>query len=337
VTEHQAHTTVCECGCKTKAKIPDEVLSSNFGENLMGLISYLTAVLRVSRRGIKEFCLTFLNLQICLGTIQNILEYTSKALEQPVEEIKSKLPEEPVINGDETGWGDRWLWIVVGSIFYYFHVAKSRGSQVLKEVLGDVYEGILCVDRWGAYTKYNKGIIQFCWAHLKRDFLGVIKVGRSLQSTEAILFGKIMERLRKRVMAIWYDFKGGKISRVELIEKSEPIINLIKKCLSKYEHSEEKCVRTLAGNLLKHCDKLFVFIYYEGVEPTNNISERGLRPAVQWRKLCFGNRSDDGAILTSRLLTVVRTRWLQKQNPLEFLGTAIKAYRYGGKIPSLLG
>lgn len=336
VVEHQAYTTICDCGAKTKAKISDGVLASNFGENLMGLISYLTSVLRVSRRGIKEFCLTFLNLQICLGTIQNILEYTSKALKQPVEAIKSKLPEQRVINGDETGWYGRWLWILVGTTFYYFHVAKSRGSQVLKEVLGEVYKGILCVDRWGAYTKYHKGIIQFCWAHLKRDFLGIIKVGRSLQSTEAILFGKTMERLRKRIMAIWYDFKDGKISRLELIEQSKPIINLIKRCFLKYEHSGENCVRTLSRKLLKHFDKLFVFIYYEGVEPTNNIAEQGIRPAVQWRKLCFGNRSDDGAILTSRLLTVVRTCWLQNRNPLEFLRNAIKAYRYGGEIPSLL-
>ena len=140
----------------------------------MGLISYLTAVLRVSRRGIKEFCLTFLNLTICLGSIQNILEYSSNALEQPVEEVKSKLPEQKVINGDETGWYGRWLWIFVTSTFYYFHVAKSRGSVVLKETIGDVFDGILCVDRWGACTKYHKGLIQFCWAHLKRDFLGVI-------------------------------------------------------------------------------------------------------------------------------------------------------------------
>ncbi|MBC8181008.1 IS66 family transposase zinc-finger binding domain-containing protein [candidate division KSB1 bacterium] len=52
VTEHQAHTTICSCGCQTKAQIPDEVLVSNFGENLMALISYLTAVMRVSRKGV---------------------------------------------------------------------------------------------------------------------------------------------------------------------------------------------------------------------------------------------------------------------------------------------
>ena len=336
VTEHQAHTTICECGCKTKAVIPEEVLVSNFGENLMGLISYLTAVLRVSRRGIKEFCLTFLNLTICLGSIQNILEYSSDALAEPVQEVKSKLPEQKVINGDETGWYGRWLWIFVTSTFYYFHVAESRGSVVLKETIGNVFDGILCVDRWGAYTKYHKGLIQFCWAHLKRDFLGIINVGRKVDVNEAIVFGKTLERLRKRIMSLWYDFKDEKISRSELINKSEPFINLMKKCFSKHQHSQEKCVRTLSRKLLKHFDYLFVFIYREGVEPTNNISEQGVRYAVQWRKLCFGNKSDAGAVLTSRLLTATRTCWLYKRNALEYLGNVIKAYRYGEKIPSLL-
>jgi transposase len=33
----------------------------------------------------------------------------------------------------------------------------------------------------------------------------------------------------------------------------------------------------------------------EGIEPTNNISERALRPAVIWRKLSFGTQSARGS------------------------------------------
>ena len=84
---------------------------------------------------------------------------------------------------------------------------------------------------------------------------------------------------------------------------------------------------------LKH---LFTFIFHEGVDPTNNFSERGIRPAVQWRKICFGNRSDNGAVLTSRLLTATRTCWLQKRNALEFLVSTINAYRKSLPAPSLL-
>ncbi len=336
ITEHQAHTTLCECGCQTSASLPAVVLKSNFGPRLASIIAYLAAVLHVSRRGTREFCETLLNINIALGSVQNLLEDTSGALEPVDKELKDALPKESVLNSDETGWRDRWLWIFVASTFIYFQVAKTRSSKVLVDVLGMVYKGILCVDRWGAYTKYHKGLFQICWAHLKRDFLGILKIGQATQSEDAILFGQTMEKLRKKLMAIWYQFKSGEISRAELIKKTKSIRNAIKRYLIEYLHSEEKCVKNLAGKLFKRFDHLFTFILYEGVEPTNNMAERGIRPAVQWRKICFGNRSDNGAVLTSRLLTVTRTCWLQKRNPLEFLVAAITAHRSGQAAPSLI-
>jgi len=336
ITEYQAHSTLCECGFKTSASLPSEVLKSNFGPRLSSIIAYLAGVLHVSRRGTQEFCETLLNLNIALGSVQNLLEDTSGALDPIDRELREALPEEPVINSDETGWRDRWLWIFVGSTFIYFQVAKSRSSKVLVDVLGKVYEGILCVDRWGAYTKYHKGVFQICWAHLKRDLRGVLKVGEATQSHDAILFAETMEKLRKKLMAIWYRYKKGEVSRAELVKKSRPIRNAIKRSLQEYVDAEERCVRTLADNLLKRFNDLFTFILYDGVEPTNNIAERGIRPAVQWRKICFGNRSDNGAFLTSRLLTVTRTCWLQKRNSLEFLVEAITAHRSGKTAPSLI-
>jgi transposase len=336
ITEHQGHTTLCDCGCQTSASLPAEVLISNFGPRLTSIMAYLASVLHVSRRGTREFCETLLNINIALGSVQNLLEGTSDALEPIDKKLKDALPKEPVLNSDETGWRDRWLWIFVASTFIYFQAAKSRSSKVLVDVLGNVYQGILCVDRWGAYTKYHKGLFQICWAHLKRDFLGILKIGEAAQSENAIVFAQTMEILRKKIMAVWYLFKEGHISRSELIKKTKSARNAMKLCLKQYMHSEEKCVQTLAKKLFKRFDDLFTFIFYEGVEPTNNIAERGIRPAVQWRKICFGNRSDNGAALTSRLLTVTRTCWLQKRNPLEFLVDTVTAHRSGQTAPSLI-
>ena len=285
---------------------------------------------------LQEFLETLLNVNVSLGSVQNLLDSSSCALEKPNEELRMALSNEPAVNADETGWRDRWLWIFVASNFIYFHVAKSRSSKALVDVFGDFFKGILCVDRWGAYLKYHKGHFQLCWAHLKRDILGILKTGQTLGSEDAIVFAWKMEELRKSLMARWYKFKGGTVSRAELIKKTARIRGLIKKCLRDYKDSRDKCVRRLARNLLKRFDHLFSFIFHEGLEPTNNIAERGIRPAVQWRKICFGNRSDDGAVITSRLLTVTRTSWLQERNPLEFLVDAITAFRNGKEAPSLL-
>jgi hypothetical protein len=93
--------------------------------------------------------------------------------------------------------------------------------------------------------------------------------------------------------------------------------------------------RTSRG-LLKHWNHLFTFLEHEGVEPTNNSAERGIRPAVQWRKICFGNQSNAGQVLTARLLTATRTCFLQNKNPFEFLVDSITAHRLGLPTPSLL-
>jgi hypothetical protein len=60
-------------------------------------------------------------------------------------------------------------------------------------------------------------------------------------------------------------------------------------CLQMYELSADAEVARMARGLLTHWEHLFAFREHEGVESTNNLAERGIRPAVQWRKICFGN------------------------------------------------
>jgi|TARA_B100000315_G_C14566025_1_gene583012 transposase len=336
VTEYQVFDLSGVCGKIHKGRLPSDIARSNFGPRLTAICAYFTAVLRVPRRALQECLLTLFRVRLSLGSTQNLLEDTSKALEDTCRELVQELPLQPVVNADETGWHKRWLWIFVVTGFIYFHVAKSRASTVLRDIFGERYTGILCVDRWGAYTKYHKGLFQICWGHLKRDFAGVEKVGENIESDEAIGFAQRMEDLRKKLMSIWYRFKDGELTRKQLIDKSRHTRALIWKCLEQHKDSSQRCVKVLAGRLWKRKQHLFTFISHEGVEPTNNISERGLRSAVQWRKICFGNRSDRGAVLTSRLLTATRTCWLKKRDALEFLVSAITAHRKGQPAPSLL-
>ena len=190
-------------------------------------------------------------------------------------------------------------------------MAKSRSSKVLVDVLGEIYKGILCVDRWGAYTKYHTGLFQICWAHLRRDFLGIRKVGEATQSDDAILFAKTMEELRKKLMAIWYRFKKGEISRAELVKKTLRTRNAMKQCLQDYVVSEKKWGQTLAKNLLKRFNDLFTFIFHEGVEPTNNIAERALRELVVIRKIIGSLRNNKGAKIIETIMTMITT-WQQR-------------------------
>jgi len=74
----------------------------------------------------------------------------------------------------------------------------------------------------------------------------------------------------------------------------------------------------------------------EGVEPTNNVSERALRPAVLWRKGSFGSDREAGSRFAERLLTVAATCRRQRRPLLAFLVAAGEAALQGTGAPSLL-
>jgi transposase len=126
------------------------------------------------------------------------------------------------------------------------------------------------------------------------------------------------------------------IDRRQLLERSIPIQKRIFKLAERHLDSSHKEICNLAMAFFEHNDRLFTFLEEEGVEPTNNISERKLRPAVQWRKICFGNRSEAGELATSRLLTVAGTCQMQGVNTLVYLSAAIAAHRRRQAVPSLL-
>ena len=73
-----------------------------------------------------------------------------------------------------------------------------------------------------------------------------------------------------------------------------------------------------------------------GVEPTNNGAERALRPAVLWRKGCFGSDSEAGSRFAERRLTVVASCRQQGRPLLDFLVAAGEAAVRRVSPPSLL-
>jgi transposase len=81
---------------------------------------------------------------------------------------------------------------------------------------------------------------------------------------------------------------------------------------------------------------LWNLVWFPGVEPTNNVAERALRPAVIWRRISGGTASESGSRFVERMLTVVATCRQQGRNVLEYLTACLEADRRGQLIPSLL-
>ena len=335
--EYQCHRVVCpECGESTRAPLPKEA-TGHFGPQLTALIAYLTVVCRMPRRVVEALLGQVLGIDISLGSTQKCWEEASQAVAAPCQELKKQLKNEPVLNVDETGWrtnGDkRFLWAFVAARYVVYTVAATRSSQVLRDLLGKVFRGILCSDRFRAYLKYHSGKAQFCWAHLKRNLLGIVEFTKS-SAVERFCRDALAQHAR--LFRLWHKFRGGQIDRSQLLLRSIPIQKRIFELAERNLDRPHREVRNLATALYEHNERLFTFLEHEGVEPTNNSVERALRTGVQWRKICFGNRSANGELATSRLLTVAETCDLQRLNILAYLSAAILSHRRRQPVASLL-
>jgi transposase len=342
VTEYQYPKLVCPCCQKgTRAELRPEH-GHEIGERLTAVISYLIVSRKMTRRDVAATMQDLLGVDISVGSVQKAWEETADAVEAPYTELEQALPSEPVLNGDETGSrtnGDkRWVWVLCSSWFVFYHIASSRGVEVLVQLLGTAFAGILCSDRCPTYLSYHRGLAQFCWAHLQRTLKGI---GEFASTPDAVHFARDMLSAVGRLFNLWYRFRGEAeegerlLSRTELIQQSIPIQKKICRLAAKYLDSEDREVRNFATAIYQHWDKLFTFLEHEGVEPTNNFPERVLRLFVLIRKITYGNRSAKGEIALARLLTVTQTCKLQQRPLLDYLLTAVHCHRRRQPVPSL--
>jgi len=337
VIEYQCHRVICpQCQKSTRAPIPEQAKRQT-GPQLTALVAYLTVTCRMPRRVLETVLEQVLGTAVSVGNTQACWEEASEAAAAPCQQLERQLQREAVLNVDETGWrtnGEkRYLWAFVAPAFVLYTIAKTRGSELLIQLLGAVFEGILCSDRFSGYLKYHKGKAQFCWAHLKRNILGVLDFTK-FTATER--FCRDALAVHASLFRLWHKFRSGLIDRPQLLKRSIRLQQRLFVLAETNLDSPDRQVQNLARALFEHADRLVTFLEYAGVEPTNNSAERALRTGVQWRKICFGNRSAAGELATARLLTVTQTCRLQQRSPLQYLASAISCHRSRQTVPSLL-
>jgi transposase len=101
------------------------------------------------------------------------------------------------------------------------------------------------------------------------------------------------------------------------------------------KRARHRYTRTFAKNLLKAWPALWTFTELDGVEPTNNAAERGLRGAVIYRKLSLGSQSEQGEHTIERLLSASVTCRLQKRSLFAYLTNLLTAKTRGDPPPLL--
>ncbi|NLZ45643.1 MAG: transposase [Clostridiales bacterium] len=108
------------------------------------------------------------------------------------------------------------------------------------------------------------------------------------------------------------------LSNEEYRSAKKDIRKRFKKLCSSPElaHHESDNIRK---RLITFKDELFVFLKYPAIPPTNNPAVQGIRNAVLFRKISFGNMTERGKHNVSVIMTIIRTAKLRRLNPLKVL------------------
>jgi transposase len=319
------------------AALPDEVRKGGLlAADITAFVSFMKSSCHMSYSTIQQFFEQLMKLDISRGMLCKATKKTSEALKSSYDQLAEHLPDESQVNVDETGHHDdgvlHWTWCFDTLRYSLFRIDKSRGSKVLEEMLGKDFAGIIGTDYWGAYRKYARLFdvrMQYCIAHLIRDirFLAEHKVKKLSRWANKLLgwLKKLFDTLHRRDKLTEKGFMRSmeKIKRGFLkIVRRPPDHKLAKKLARRFEGES--------------AEDYFRFMSEPNVEPTNNGTERQIRPVVIDRRITQGTRGQAGMRWCERIWTAVATCKKQQQNVSDFIHESIIAHWSNKKYPSLI-
>lgn len=345
--EHRAYACYCEdCDEIHYAPFPEEVVKEGlFKARLTALVAYMKNGCHASFSTLRKFLRDVIGVTVSRGYLVKLIQKASQALAPSYEELLNRLPLETTLNVDETGHKENgdlfWTWVFKADLYVLFRIDKSRGSQVLIELLGREFEGTIGCDYFSAYRKYMKDfnvLVQFCIAHLIRD----IKFLTKLPDEQTQAYGKKLLNAVKRMFKCIHDAEEmspadfqsamektkARILRIAIHEAPSRINDDGKQALN---HAQN-----MANRFRLHGEAYFRFITTPGMDPTNNVAEQAIRFIVIDRYVTQGTRSAKGREANQRLWTVIGTCALQGRSAFNFILQAVHAFFYDEPAPSLL-
>lgn len=334
VTEWQLHRLACAaCGKATRAALPDDARGA-FGPRLHALTALLVGRFKLSHREVPELLREVFAIEMSDGAVTGCLQAISASLEAPVAAVETLAREQAVAHVDETGWrlGARraWVWVFVTAIATFFRVRPSRGGAVARDLIG-TFAGVLASDRWAAYDYFPLARRQLCWAHLKREWQRFIDRGGADAEV-----GRPLLAMTRRLFRHWRRFRQGAKAHGDLRYDLEHVRRAVTRWLRRGAATASGPTAGTCREVLARVEALWTFTRHEGVDPTNNLAERHIRPAVIWRKVSYGSDSTRGARFAERMLTVAATLRQHGRNLMAYLIAALLAHRQSATSPPLI-
>jgi transposase len=338
VEEHVSPEYWCgHCQRSFHAPMPKAIEKGGLvGPRLTALIAYLKGVCHASFSTVRKFLRDVVQVTLSRGQLVKVLSKVSAALDGPYQELLTLLPGAAHLNVDETGHKENgtlmWTWCFRAELYTLFKIDPHRSADVLIEVLGREFDGVLGSDCFSAYRRYMREcdvVVQFCLAHLIRDvkFLTTLpgkaerNYGERLREALRELFGLIHRREQMPARQFQQQLQ---VARDQVLR------------LGTTQVPPGRLAQAMAKRLATHGASYFTFVTTPGVEPTNNLAEQAIRFVVIDRHITQGTRSESGQRWSERIWTVLATCAQQGRNVWEYLNAAVASYFEGEVTPSLL-
>jgi hypothetical protein len=315
VIEHQYVERRCpQCGkrCTPPVDLAGIVLGQGrIGIGLASMIATLREEGRWPIETVQWYLATFHGLRWSVGAVVDILDRVAAAGAGHLEAILARIRGSPVVHGDETGWREAgrngYTWTFSTPTERYF-VHGSREKEMVDEVLGDEFSGVLVSDFYAAYNHYP-GMKQRCWAHLLREVHELRVAHPSDASVQAWatavheVFVEAKEQAAAGLGAVEAQRMKGEYER-RLWAIAAPFVE-----------DATAPQRKLSVRMQRHIEELFVFVTELAVPADNNAAERSLRHLVTSRKISGGTRSDQGPATKMALSSIFGTWRARSLNP----------------------
>jgi transposase len=305
--------TCPHCARAFKAAAPaDMAPGSPFGPNLRALALHLRFSQGIGFDRLQGVFRDVFGLAISQGALVNMARAAVAPFAAQAARLGDRLRQSPVLASDETGLRvagrNGWLWVIHHADCAVFRADPSRAKRVLEDFLGEHRPAFWISYRYGGQKGLATRGHQFCLAHLIRDAQYAVDAGDTgfapgflALLKRACRLGAIRDRLSDDQLAACHRKCVKKLSELLQRPPTHPKGAKLQKAMAKGRGS------------------LFLFVANRALEPTNNGSERALRPCVTFRKITGGFRTAWGAHLYADIRSVLETARRRALPPLQAL------------------
>ncbi len=211
------------------------------------------------------------------------------------------------VHADETGWRigtlSAWLWVFTNREITVYAIRANRSSDVVVDVLGREFKGILVSDDFVAYDdrRLTTWLKQRCLSHLLTD----LKEMQENKSGRALQFARQMDRLLREALQLKQEKPS--LDPFTFAQRAAEVESQLDQLIATRRRLRDPDNARFAKRLRKNRPHLLRFLYVDGLDATNNQAERMLRPAVITRKTNGCNRTQSGAETHAVLASVLAT------------------------------